>query len=174
MLFEGECPIKSYTKIEREKQLSDNRHPLHNHQGVHLRLKSRKSFVTVDRLGNESLYAYKQRWWTETDQHHSQSIPKPTENLSNGISLSRKNWVAVNRAREKVGRTGDNLLRWGLSESAHCTYGEPTQSMDHILKGCDGGPSCSNEDLLETRQTALDWLLRWSDEIWWWIHVHLI
>ena len=153
------------TKAERERQLSDNRHPLHHHQGVQPRLKSRKSFVTVDRLGNESLSTYRLRRWTETDQHHRQSIPEPSENLPNGTSLSRKDWVALNRARAKVGRTGDNLLGWGLSESAQCTCGEPIQSMDHILQGCLGGPSCSNEDLLEANQTALDWLLWWRDKI---------
>ena len=36
--------------------------------------------------------------------------------------------------------------------------------LDHILQGCPGGPSCSNEDLLEANQSALEWLLRWRDK----------
>ena len=153
------------TKAEREKQLSDNRHPLHHHQPVQPRLKSRKSLVTVDRLGTEPVPTYRLRRWNETDQLHSESIPKPGEDSPNGISLSRKNWVALNRARAGVGRTGDNLLRWGLSDSAQCTCGELIQTMDHILQGCPMGPSCSSVDLLEANHTALNWLLRWRDTI---------
>ena len=153
------------TKAEREKQLSDNRHPMYNHQRVQQRLRSRKSFVTVNRLGNESLSTYRLRRWMETEQHHSESIPKPSEDLSNGASLSRKDWVALNRARAKTGRTGDNLFRWGLAENAQCACGESVQTMDHILRSCPEGPSCSNEDLLEANQPARDWLLRWRDKI---------
>ena len=153
------------TKAEREKQLSDNRHPMYNHQRVQQRLRSRKSFVTVNRLGNESLSTYRLRRWMETEQHHSESIPKPSEDLSNGASLSRKDWVALNRARAKTGRTGDNLFRWGLAENAQCACGESVQTMDHILRSCPEGPSCSNEDLLEANQPAQDWLLRWRDKI---------
>ena len=156
---------EAITKVERQKQLSDNRHPLFNHQGVQRRLRSRKSFVTVESLGNEPLPTYKLRRWTDTDQHHSESIPLPSENLPNGSSLNRKEWVTLNRARSKTGRTGDNLLRWRLSESAQCTCGEPVQTMSHILRECPDSPTCSDEDLLEANQSALNWILRWRDKI---------
>ena len=129
------------------------------------RLKSRKSFVTVERLGNEPLSTYKLRKWTDTDQHHSESIPEPSKNLPNGSSLNRKDWVTLNRARAKIGRTGDNLLRWRLAESAQCLCGEPIQTMAHILRECPDSPTCSDEALLEANQSALDWISRWRDKI---------
>ena len=109
---------------------------------------------------------YRLRQWTDTDQHHSESIPQPSENLPNGTSLSRKDWVALNRARAKTGRTGDNLFRWGLVEDPHCVCGEPVQTMDHILRDCPEGMSCSDGDLLEANQSALDWLSWGRDKIW--------
>ncbi|KAK3875779.1 hypothetical protein Pcinc_019358 [Petrolisthes cinctipes] len=39
-------------KCERDKQLSDNRHPLYGYQEIRRRLKSRKSFVTTNGLGD--------------------------------------------------------------------------------------------------------------------------
>ncbi|KAK4303656.1 hypothetical protein Pmani_019433 [Petrolisthes manimaculis] len=78
---------------------------------------------------------------------------------------ARKDWVALNRARTKVGRTGDNLADGRLSDNAACLCEKQTQTMDHILQGCTLGPSCSNEDLLEANDAALQWTLWWRDKI---------
>ena len=67
---------------------------------------------------------------------------------------------------QKIGRTGDNLLRWRLAESAQCLCGEPIQTMAHILRECPDSPTCSDEAPLEANQSALDWISRWRDKIW--------
>lgn len=108
--------------------------------------------MTFDCLDNESLSTYRLRQWTTTHQYHTVTIPKPGKTLSNGTSFSQKDWVALNYARAKIGRTGDNLLRWGLSENAQCPCGEPIRSMDHIIQGCLGGQGYSDEDFLEANQ----------------------
>ena len=40
-----------------------------------------------------------------------------------------------------MGRTGDNLAKWGIADDAACPCGGQIQTMDHILRGCTLGPS---------------------------------
>ena len=101
---------------------------------------------------------YRLQKWSVRDQLPSlESLPPPSENLPNGMSFARREWVALNRARAGVGRTNNNLHRWGLSDSAACPCGEPNQTMNHILRNCKIGPNCSNQDLLEANHTAHQW-----------------
>ena len=93
------------------------------------------------------------------------SLPEPSENLPPGSSFYRKDWVALNRARAKMVRTGDNLANWGLADNAACPCGEQTQTMHHILRGCTLGPSCSSQDPLETNHAAHQWTRWWRDKI---------
>lgn len=161
-------PIRraTITKNEREKQLSDNRHPLYGHQELRRRLKSRRSFVTTNGLGQQKPSEDRLEQWREADRLLlNESLPEPSENLPPGSSFSRKDWIALNRARVRVGKTGDNLNKWGLRESTACPCGEQIQTMDHILRGCTLGPICSNQDLLEANHAALRWIQRWRDTI---------
>ena len=95
----------------------------------------------------------------------NECIPEPNESLPSGSTLCRKDWVALNRARSGVGRTGDNLVQWKLKDDAACPCGEELQTMDHILRECTLGPSCSNQDLLEANQAAVQWIQWWRDTI---------
>ncbi|KAK3874154.1 hypothetical protein Pcinc_020885 [Petrolisthes cinctipes] len=98
------------TKCERDKQLSDNRHPLYGYQKIRRRLKSRNSFVTTNGLGNRKPLEDRLELWKDANQLlPSDCIPEPSESLPPGSSFCRKDWVALNRARAKVGRTGDDL-----------------------------------------------------------------
>ena len=154
------------TKYERNKQLHDNRHPLYGHQEVRQRLKSCKSFITTSGLVNQKPSEDRLEQWREADRLPlNESLPEPSENLPPGSSFSRRDWIALNRARARVGRTGDNLARWGLSESTACPCGDQRQTMDHILQGCTMGPSCSNQDLLEANHAALRWIQWQRDTI---------
>ncbi|KAI8508425.1 hypothetical protein Bbelb_135240 [Branchiostoma belcheri] len=79
------------------------------------------------------------------------------EHPSSGTPSAKK-WAALNRARCGVGRTRDNLLKWGRVSSADYPCGHPTQSMQHILQDCELGPSVTKRDLYDANQEALDWL----------------
>ena len=151
---------------EKTKQASDPRHPLYNHQEARKRLKSRNSFMTVEALETSDLSKYRLQKWRERDcQITNNALPNPSEDLPCGFSLTRKKWVTLNRGRTKVGRTGDNLQRWGYADGAECPCGEEIQTMSHILSSCPLGPICSNIDLRTANNTALQWVEAWCDKI---------
>ena len=154
------------TKQERDKQMTDNRHPLYGHQEVQRRLVSRKSFATTTGLQGRTLAKYRHEKWMENNRTPPHGpLPLPSENLPNGTSFNRKEWVTLNRARAGVGRTNSNLHRWGLADSAACPCGEPIQTMEHILRGCVLGPSCSDQDLQEANERSHQWCQWWSDKL---------
>ena len=140
---------------ERHKQINDPRHSLHGHQEVRRRLKFRRSFVTVEGLEQSHVAEHRlERWQVCERQQSNEALPDPEETLPPGSSLIRKDWITLNRARTKVGKTKDNLHKWGITTSPDCECGE-TQTMDHILKECPMGPHCSDQDLKEANETAL-------------------
>jgi len=153
------------TKQERDKQLNDCRHPLYGHQQVLQRLKSRKSFVTTLGLEGRSPAQHRLEQWELWDRSASYASVPPSESLPNGTSFKRNEWVALNRARAKVGRTNNNLHKWGLVTQPTCPCGEPIQTMDHILRECTMGPHCTDQDLLDANQTAAQWCQWWYEKI---------
>ena len=74
-------------------------------------------------------------------------------------------WLTLNRGRAKVGKTGDNLQKWGYTASAECPSGETPQTMDHILHGCPLGPTCTDIDLKAANEIATLWIDKWCDKI---------
>ena len=161
-------PVRRETqaKTERDKQLNDSRYPLYGHQEVHRRLRSRNSFSTVTGLGNDRPSAYKLRRWREMErENNKQSLPPPAEQIPAGSDLNRKLWVTLNRARAKVGKTADNLHRWGHAASSACPCGEAVQTIEHLLTTCPLGPTCSDGDLRDATDTARHWIRSWSDTL---------
>ena len=152
-------------KQERQKQLTDVRHPLYGHTPVAQRLPSRRSFANVAQLGAMTPAAYRKRKWLESYDLANDAVPDPTDSLPPGTHLPRRQWVALNRARSKVAKTGDNMLRWGLAQTSTCECGEPTQTLDHLLRHCPAGPRCTEHDLRDANATAIRWLERWSDKL---------
>ena len=113
------------------------------------RLKSRNSFMATEILDpNQSLSNLLSKW-NEWDSHASDAIQDPKEELPSGTHLPRKEWVTLNLVRTKVGKTGRNLHRWGLAASSERPCGNPGQTMDHILRECNG-PTCTDRDFKET------------------------
>ena len=150
------------------KQEIDSRHSLHGHIPPESRLKSRKSFLTTESLNPQVTPSYLRRTekWLEWDSlPPTEAIQPPTEQLPNGTNLPRKQWVALNRARSKVGRTGNNLLKWGLSPTSECPCGNSRQTMEHIQQECSLGPHCTDTDLYECNDAALDFLCFWNETI---------
>ena len=76
------------------------------------------------------------RWaesWASTTTRVYKSMPTPS-NSGQGVGLSRRAWIRLNRLRTGVGRFGANMLRWGLSTSDCCDCGAE-QTADHITSG---------------------------------------
>ncbi|KAI8490923.1 IQ motif-containing GTPase-activating protein 3 [Branchiostoma belcheri] len=146
------------TRTEREKQLSDPRHPLYGHQEVPRRLKSRRSFMTARGLGGMTPATLRVELWRESHPSNNRALPPPSETLPPGTDLRRRDWVALNRARAKVARTGDNLARWGKSTSTTCSCGEDPQTIQHLMHDCRLGPTCTDTDLQEANEAARNWL----------------
>ena len=151
---------------EKTKQSNDSRHLLYNHPGTRRRLKSRKSFMTIEGLKNIDPSKYRVEKWRESECHTTkEALPNPSEDLPCGFSLSRKKWVTLNRGRAKVGRTRDILQKWGHIASAECPCGETPQTMDHIFHGCPLGPTCTDSDLKAANGIAIRWIEQWYDKI---------
>ena len=122
--------------------------------------------MTVKELEPPDLSKYRLQKWRERDtQATNNALPNPSEDLPCGFSLTRKKWVTLNRGRTKVGRTRDNLQRWGYTNSAECPCGELNQTMNHILGSCPLGPTCLDIDLELANDTALQWVEKWCDKI---------
>ena len=156
---------ETIAKIEQKKRVTDARHPLHGHRAVNQRLASRRSFDCVNQLGAITPAAYRRRKWLESYDYHNEAVPDPSEDLPPGTHLPRRLWVALNRARSKVAKTGDNMVRWGLADNARCDCGETVQTLDHLLRYCPAGPRCTDEDLRAANASAHRWLERWSDKL---------
>lgn len=156
------------TKIEKGKQNSDPRHPLHHHVPVSNRLKSRKSFATVEELPHgTSPQTYRIDLWQQTEARTppNNTVQDPTEMLPDGALLDRRKWCTLNRARAGVCRTGDNMVKWGLKTSESCECGERVQNIEHVLRNCPLSPDLADTDLLNINQTTLEWLAVWCDKL---------
>ena len=122
--------------------------------------------MTNESLNTQSANAHRIERWREWDQStHNEALPDPNEELPRGTNLQRKDWVTLNRGRAKVGRTGDNLKRWGLKPNSECSCGHPSQTIEHIIESCELGPRITDTDLLECNDAALEWIQSWRDTI---------
>ena len=157
---------EAITRVERDKQMGDNRHPLHGHECPPQRLPSRKSFFTVEGLGRTSPASFRVEKWIElVDGDENEALPAPLEKLPAGAELPRKEWVALNRARAKVAKTRDNLHKWGVVEDAQCPCGAEVQTIAHLLNDCPLSEPCSDADLRDASNIARRWISRWSDTL---------
>ena len=156
----------THAKTQKYNQENDTRHPLFGHSDSVRRLKSRKSFMTIHSLDPEQSANHRLEKWREWDHYPPNgAIQSPNEQLPSGTTLPRKDWVTLNRARTRVGKTGNNTYNWGLSSTSECLCGHPVQTMEHILRDCGLGPICTDQDLLNTNEAAKQWIQYWRDKI---------
>ena len=139
---------------EKYKQENDTRHPLFNHSYPRARLKSRKSFRVVESIQPDHSANHRITKWKEWDSSPNLTVPPPREQLAPGTELQRKDWVTLNRARAKLGKTASTLHKWNLKPSGECQCGHLNQTMDHILSECTEGPHCTDQDLMECNETC--------------------
>ena len=110
--------------------------------------------------------SYRLQRWQEGEQwQQNEALPDIRENLPSGTDLPRKDWISLNRARVKVGKTKDNSYKWGFTTNPECPCGAASQTMEHILRHCPLGPHCSDQDLKEANNTAQEWVRHWRDKI---------
>ena len=147
-----------HSSTHKFKQETDQRHPLFDHKYPESRLKSRKRFRTVESLDPDHSASRRLEIWNEWDNVSNEAVQQPSEHLPTGTSLPRKNWVSLNRARAKVGKTASTLHKWKLVPSSECPCGNPKQTVDHILSECTEGPHCTDQDLRECTDTAQAWI----------------
>ena len=155
---------------EKTKQLSDSRHPLYNHTAPTSRLPTRKSFSTTTRelsMNETPINARTAAWKNQHSVHRSYTSPvqPPMESLPPGHSLPRRDWCVLNRARTGVGRTGDNMVKWGISDQAGCPCGAETQTMTHCLQECTLSTHCNTFDLQQVTPLFMNWLSVWRDKL---------
>lgn len=102
------------TRIERDKQLSEPRHPLF---GGPRRLGSRHSFMAVQGLEGRTSETLRVELWKGCNPNDNRALPAPSETLPPGTDMRGRNWAALTRARAK-------LARWGRTASTACSCGE--------------------------------------------------
>ena len=152
-------------RTQKHQQETDERHPMFGHEYPNRRLKSRKSFGTVDSLDPSISAISRLQAWNEWDDHPNEATQPPDERLPTGTDLQRRDWVSLNRARAKVGKTVGTLHKWNLTSTGECPCGHPIQTVHHILSECPQGPHCTDQDLRECNETARVWITQWRDKI---------
>lgn len=121
--------------------------------------------MTTESLDStETPYYIIEKWKDLDGSTGNGALQEPSDQLPNGHGLPRKDLVALNLARTRVGRTADNLKRWKISEDNKCICGAP-QTMEHILLDCGQGPECSDAELLAYNDVARDWIRFYRDKI---------
>ena len=128
------------------------------------RLPSRSSFMTTENLDPDLSTQYRTDEWSQWDSYNSNAVQPPREELPAGTDLPRKDWVTLNRARAKVGKTASSLHKWNMAPTSECPCGEPKQTMEHILTDCPLGPVCTDRDLIRCNRNAIAWISNWRDK----------
>ena len=149
---------------EREKQVNDNRHPLHGHNLPRKRLKSRNSFIhATDELIQSPSTRRLEQW-----SQHLQSVPHrlpqtPSECLASGASGTWTEWRCLNRLRTKMGRCKHNLRKWKYTDEddTTCDCKEADQTMEHLLECPLLRQTCSLGDLMVCNDVAKECVRQW-------------
>ena len=157
---------ETQTRTHKHKQENDSRHTVYGHRNPRRRLKSRNSFMTTESLDPLESTNYRLERWKQWDSlSGNDAIQDPREQLPSGTYLPRRDWVALNRARAKVGRTRSNLQKWRLATTSECRCGNPSQTMEHIIQDCELGPPCTDKDLQDCNIAAQNFIQYWRDKI---------
>ncbi|VVC24696.1 Hypothetical protein CINCED_3A012938 [Cinara cedri] len=119
---------------ERTKIASDPRYPMYGITPQLSRLKSRKSFMNHTKaiLSTHPETERTTRWRKEIS---STSSWVPNESLPPGHNETWPVWRTLNRFRTGIGRTKDNLIKWGLLDSADtlCLCGKEQTATHHKM-----------------------------------------
>jgi len=153
------------SKIERGKQKRDTRHPMYGQNDPTSRLKSRKSFLKItEELTETPLLSRLNEWKKLITDTNGKRWLEPAERLPHGNNLDWPVWKTLNRLRVGVGRTKENMRKWGYGEQdITCICGQD-QTTSHLLV-CPRGPSpCTQEDLMIGNKKTVNTAIYWTKE----------
>lgn len=145
------------SSCERLRMEDDTWHPLYGHKLGLQRLKSQKSFI---KCVDPSL-ARCNLWWEKV------SLPDPffphSDNLPSGHQLPWPVWKSLNRLWTQVGRSKDNMFRWGFSNNSNlgCMC-RAVQTMAHFKSSSACPATCSQQDLLDATKAAVHLSRFWA------------
>ena len=149
---------------EREKQVNDNRHPLHGRNLPRKRLKSRNRFIQATDELIQSPSTRRLEQWSQ----HLQSVPHrlpqtPSECLASGASSTWTEWRCLNRLRTKMGRCKHNLRKWKYTDEddTTCDCKEADQTMEHLLECPLLRQTCSLDYLMVYNDVAKECVRQW-------------
>jgi hypothetical protein len=135
------------------------------------RLKSRKSFLKVRRLklSTEELTETPLlkricEWKKLITDINSKRWMEPSERLPPSNNLEWLVWKTLNRLHVGVGRTKENMRKWGYGDQdINCICGQEQKTL-HLLV-CPRGPSpCTQEDLMISNKKAINTAIYWTKE----------
>ncbi|KAL1448639.1 hypothetical protein WDU94_001908 [Cyamophila willieti] len=148
-------------EAERNKQMSDNRHPLYGHTVQPVRLKSRKSFLQTTYQLNVPPAERKKTLWDQQIQH---PLLELKEELPTGANQPFTTWKTLNRLRSGVSCCKHNMKKWGYEEDSTCECGEE-QTEEHLLGCSELEETCTLDDLLQANDKALHVSNHWKRKI---------
>ncbi|KAE9524319.1 hypothetical protein AGLY_015358 [Aphis glycines] len=153
------------SKIERGKQKRDTRHPMYGQNDPTSRLKSRKSFLKItEELTETPLLSRLNEWKKLITDTNSKRWLEPAERLPHGNNLDWPVWKTLDRLRVGVGRTKENMRKWGYGEQdITCICGQD-QTTSHLLVCPRGSSPCTQEDLMIGNKKAINTAIYWTKE----------
>ncbi|KAI5752173.1 hypothetical protein M8J77_014550 [Diaphorina citri] len=146
-------------EIERLKQTTDERHPLHGHDTQRARLRSRKSFLRKTIPCPTTPETRRLQLWEEATGN-----PNLQEELADGHQLQYPVWKTLNRLRTGVTRCKVNLRKWGYADEDGCDCGS-IQTEAHLLTCPDLPETCTMEDLKVANDKAIAVTRYWMNKI---------
>ena len=158
------------SQIERTKQATDQRHPLHNHTPPPKRLKSRKSFLASTTPLQTTPSAARLSLWnkrlTKLPPSTKMDLTVDEEVLPPGAKEPWQRWKCLNRLRTGVGRSKVTLERWGYYQgSTICDCETAPQTMEHMLHCPLLEEPCSPLDLAQYSPTAQRCVDKWINTV---------
>ena len=153
------------SRAERLRQSTDPRHPLFGSEPAPTRLKSRRSFLSHVQPKAET----NMERWIDKLKSNPPSVDmriQPSESLPPGSNAPWPTWKTLNRLRSGVGRTRENLIKWGYhTGNPSCNSGTETQTMEHLLQCPLLKAPCSRDDLSTFNDTAKNCVKLWQSTI---------
>lgn len=139
-------------------------HPLHGYIPPQQRLSSRKNFLRTSEKFTVSPEKARLELWKKMTAHLHGWMPE-AEELPPGHNENWLVWKALNRLLSGVGRSRDNLKRWGFKTEDTSRDCGVQQTTSHMLQ-CPLVPtSCTKTNLLQATPNALEVAKYWAHVI---------
>ena len=159
------------SRKERQRQATDERHPLYGCVPAEGRLISRKSFLKcVTPLEATSVSSERVAIWEERLNNLPPSATmevRAGEALPPGAETGYAEWKCLNRLRAGVGRAKVTLAKWRYIDQAAvmCECGTEPQTMQHLMVCPRLEHPCTASDLAEYNDYGQRCVQLWLNQI---------